>query len=228
MIYPKMLNILSQAYTLSPLRDDLAVTPYQIQKISDPAHLAKRQPPVVTLYWDRNGHIKAVFKMHISWIVAQVLQYEGVNLAQSVMGALRAHAMVYGETETAISQGATWASQLGTNWRNILDEYGGQATIGILIKLRPAVLSDENTTRILQLLQAWFNLSGYSEFAVEVQDASRAGIDGGNRIERRSLTERQTVEARSDSKFCKPTIQNWQFVLTPGKLDTLLAPLITC
>ena len=82
MIYPKMLNILSQAYTMPPLRDDLAVLPYQIQKISDPAHLAKRQSPTAILYWDRHGNIKAVFSMQISFILAQILENEGVNLAE--------------------------------------------------------------------------------------------------------------------------------------------------
>ena len=130
--------------------------------------------------------------------------------------------------EDVILEEASWASQLGANWRDILDQYGGQVTIGILVRLRPAVRSDWNTSLVLHLMQAWFNIAGYTAFSQEVRDARRGGMEVGNRIERRSLTERQTVEARSDSKFCKPMIQNWQFVLTPGKLDTLLAPLITC
>ena len=223
-----MLSILSQAYRLPPLRDDLALLPYQTQKFSDPAHLAKRQIHVATLYWDRNGNIKAVFNMQISHVVARVVENEGWNLAQSVGTAFRTYAILTAGLESAIFTGAVWASQLGASWRDILQQRGGSATIGILVILHPALRSYQHTAFVLRLMQFWFELSGYLAFPQEVEDAVRAGNEGGNRIERRAFTERQTVEARSDSKFCKPTIQNWQFVFTPGKLDTLLAPLITC
>ena len=228
MIYPKMLSILSQAYTLPPLRDDLALVPYQIQKFSDPAHLAKRQYPIATLFWDRNGNIKAVFNMQISFLVAQILGNEGVNLAQSVLSAFQSYVTTAAGPAAGIFRGATWASQLGSNWAAIVHQFGGEATISVLVTIRPPLRSYQNTVFILQLMQFWFSLTGYVAFQQEVADATRVGNVPGNRIERHSLTERQTIEARSDSKFCKLMIQNWQFVLTPGKSDTLLAPLITC
>ena len=227
MIYPKMLNILSQAYTLPPLRDDLALS-YQIQNFSDPAHLAKRQYRVATLYWDRNGNIKAVFNMQIGFIVAQILENLGENLGQSVLTALQVYVTMAAGPAAYILDSATWSSQIGRNWRSILREFGGQTTIGVLVRLPPSSQIRWHTILISHLMQAWFTFSGFIAFLEEVEDASLAGNAGIFRIERRSLTERQTVEARSDSKFCKPMIQNWQFVLTPGKLDTLLAPLITC
>lgn len=51
--HPKLLSILSQANTLPPLRADLAVLqhhPYQIQKLTDPSYLIKRQVDIATLY----------------------------------------------------------------------------------------------------------------------------------------------------------------------------------
>ena len=228
MIYSKMLSILSQAYTLPPLRHDLAPLPYQIQKFSDPAPLAKRQTRAAYLYWDQNGNIKAVFNLQISYIVAQVLENSGVNLAQSVLSAFRSYVTTAAGQGAGILDGAVWASQLGTNWAALMQQFGGEATIGVLVTLRPPFRSFQNRVFILQLIQFWFNVCGYRAFQQEVEDAARVGNAVGNRIERPSLTERQTVGARSDSKFCKPTIQNWQYVLTPGRLDTLLAPLITC
>ena len=226
MIYPKMLSILSQAYTLPPLRDDLAPLPYQIQKFSDPAHLAKRPLPIATLYWDQNGNIKAIFKMQITWMVAQILENSGVNLALGVLTAL--HAFAAQAAGPAATLQAQWQGQLGSSWMDILQQYGGQATIGVLVRIAPGVQFDQNTALLLEAMQTWFTLSGYAAVTVRVEDARNVGNAVANRIERPSLTERQTVGARSDSKFCKLTIQNWQFVLTPGKLDTLLAPLITC
>ena len=228
MIYPKMLSILSQAYTLPPLRDDLALLPYQVQKFSDPAHLAKRQYSIATLYWDRNGNIKAVFNVQISFVVAQILRNEGLNLAQSVLTAFRTFVIWAAGSGAGVFGGALWQTQLGNNWPAIIPSVGGQATLGVLVTLRPPLRSFQNTVFVLQLMQFWFHLGGYGSFQQEVADAAIAGTMGGIRTERPSLTERQIVEARSDSEFCKLTIQNWQFVLAPGKLDTLLAPLITC
>ena len=230
MIYSKMLiSILSQAYTLPAHRDDLALLPYQIQKFSDPAHLAKRQDPIATLYWDRNGNIKAIFNIQISFIFAQILGHEGTNLARGVLTALQNFVTTAAGHGAVVLNGAVWGSQMGTNLQSIIQLLGsGQVTIGILVTLRPRVRSYQNTVLILQLMQFWFQLSGYVAVQQEVEDAVRVGNAAENRIERRSLIERQTVEAPRYSKFCKLTIQNWQFVLTPGKPDTLLAPLITC
>lgn len=158
MIYPKMLSILSHAYTLPPHRDDLGVLPYQIQKFSDPSHLVK-QTPIATVYSDRHGNIKAVFNVQVNAIVVQILEHAGLNLARSVLIAFQRYTL--NGPESNILFGAAWSSQLGTNWGAILQEYGGVASLGILVTLRRSAQSMRNTHSVIHEMSLWFALSGY-------------------------------------------------------------------
>ena len=235
MIFSKIPSILSQAYTLVPLRDDLAVLqhdPYQIQRITGPSSLAKRQEPVAYLYWDRShGRIKAIFNLDINFTIAQILGNAGVNLAQSVLNDLRSFGAygprVRGTWPWALG-GAEWAAQLGANWEVMFQRPHGVITVGILITIFPRFRNLSSINLVLDMLRAWFERAGYYTIAVRVQNAARAGEIGSRLREGRSITERQIVGSRSDSKFCSSPIQNWIFVVTPGKLDGLLPPLITC
>ena len=230
MIFPKIPSILSRAYTLSPLRDDLAALqhhPYQIQRITDPSYLAKRQPPAVSLYYDlRFRRIKAVFNLDINFTIARILGNAGVNLAQSVLTDLR-YFGEYGPVPYLL-EGAAWAAQLGSDWEAMLQRPHGVVTVGIMITLNSRFRSKSCTNLVLAMLQAWFARVGLDALPVRVYDARHAGEIGPRLREGRSITERQTVGARSDSKFCSSPIQNWIFVVTSGKLDGLLPPLITC
>ena len=231
MIFPKILSILCPALTLPPLRDDLAVPqhhPYQIQRFTDPSSLAKRQIPTATLYWDRLGRIKAVFNLGINIVIANILEQQGINLAQSVLSELNQFADSGAVPLGDILQGARWAAQLGQNWQEILQRSRGEVTVGILIE-RTRDYSEQYTYLVLNLLVHWFHQNGFASYAVPVVNAARAGeVWPGNGIKERSITERQTVEARTASKFCQAPIQNWPFVLAAGELDKLLIPLITC
>ena len=230
MIFPKIPSILSQAYTLSPLRDDRAVLqhhPYQIPRITYPLYLAKRQPPVASLYYDcRGGNVKAVFNLDINFIIAQILGHADVNLAQSIITDLRR----FGEHGPAsyLVQRAAWHAQLGADWEIMLQRPHGVITVGILITLDIRFQSFRFVNQILDMLRAWFERGGYDAIAVRPPNAVLAGVVGASVREGRSITERQTVGARSDSKFCISPIQNWIFVVMPGNLDGLLPPLITC
>ena len=230
MTFPKILSILSQAYTLPPLRDHLAVLqhhPYQIQKFTAPSSLAKRQYPVATLYWDTQGRIKAIFNMNINYLVVQVLENAGMNLAQSVLTELQRYAE-YNEPEVNFFRRATWAAQLGLNWMENFQRPHGVVTIGIYVRLASRRRTIRRTSLILGIMQQWFDQSGYGVWIQQVPTVEGIGQVGANLMEGRSITERETVGARSDSKFCNLRIQNWPFVFTPGKVDPLLAPLITC
>ena len=232
MIFSKILGILSPAHTLPPLRDDLAVPqhhPYQIPGLTDPSYLAKRQIPTAILYWDQQGRVKAVFKLGINFIIADILEHQGINLAQSVLSELNQFADSGAVPLFGILQGAVWAAQLGENWQEILQRSRGEVTVGILITRTSSYLSERCTYLMLNLLVNWFQQNGFMSYAVPVPNAARAGNMGPrDGIEERSITERQTVEARTASKFCQAPIQNWPFVLAAGELDKLLIPLITC
>ena len=232
MIFPKILNILSPAHSLPPLRDDLAVPqhhPYQIQRFTDSSSLAKRQIPTATLYWDRRGRIKAVFKLSINFIVASILEHQGINLAQSVLSELNQFAYSGTMPVGPILEGAVWAAQLGENWQEILQRSSGEVTVGILIRRNGSYCSRRCTSVMLSLLQTWFQQNGFASQRVPVLDAAMAdNVGPRDGIGERSITERQTVEARTLSKFCQAPIQNWPFVLAAGELDKLLIPLITC
>ena len=137
MTFPKILSILSQAYTLPPLRDHLAVLqhhPYQIQKFTAPSSLAKRQDPVANLYWDRKGRIKAIFNLNISYTIVQILENLGMNLAQSVLTELERYAEHF-EPEPYFFREANWAAQLGLNWREIFQRPHGVVTIGVSVRM---------------------------------------------------------------------------------------------
>ena len=232
MIFSKILSILSPAHTLPPLRDDLAVPqhhPYQMPRLADPSYLAKRQIPTACLYWDRQGRIKAVFKLSIDFIVGDILEHQAINLAHSVLSELVQ--FVYSDTVPVgpILTGAAWAAQLGENWQEMIQRSRGEITVGILITRTQRYYSRQCTYLMLSLLEYWFAQYGFGSYAVPVQDAARAGNVGPrDGIEELSITERQTVEARTVSKFCQAPMQNWPFVLAAGELDKLLIPLITC
>ena len=154
-----------------------------------------------------------------------------MNLAHSVLADLR-HFGEYGSlvpgTAAYVLQGAQWAAQLGADWEVMFQGPHGVVTVGILITLQYRFRSMSCTNNVLNMLRAWFERAGYDAITVRVRNAARAGEIGPRLREGRSITERQTVGARSDSKFCSSPIQNWIFVVTPGKLDGLLPPLITC
>ena len=232
MSFPKILSILSPAHTLPPLRDDLAVPQhhsYQIPRLTDPSYLAKRQNPTATLFWDQRGRIKAVFKLSISSITASILEQQGINLAQSVLSELNRFAISGTVPVGNILQRAVWRAQLGENWQEVLQRSGGEVTIGILIIRYQSYRSRRCTSIVLSLLQTWFFQNGFASDIVPVINAALAGNVGPNDgIEERSITEKQTVEARTASKFCQAPIQNWPFVLAAGELDKLLIPLIAC
>ena len=230
MTFPKILSILSQVYTLPPLRDHITVLqhhPYQIQKFTSPSSLAKRQIPVATLYWDGQGRIKAIFNLDINYIVVQILENAGVNLAQSVLTGLQRY-VEYLEPEANIFTHAIWAAQLGLNWRENFQRPHGVVTMGVNLRMAPGFRRYRHVFFVVDVIRQWLAQSGY---AVWIQRVPRADIVGqmeANVMEGRSITERETIGARSDAKFCNLPIQNWPFMLTPGKVDLLLAPLITC
>ena len=229
MIFPQILSILSHAYTLPPLRHDLAVLqhhPYQIQSFTDPSYLAKRQIEVASVYWDRVGKIKAVFNININFVVAQMLENAGINLAQSVLTELQQYA--WNSPANNLLRGSRWGAQLGTNWEVIRQQPYGVVTVGILFKAHVRFQAQRYRNILIQMILDWLYQSGYGSAAIQVSDAAHTGEVGANPRERRSITERQIFGARSDSKFCKAPIQNWPFVFTPGKLEKLLEPLITC
>ena len=230
MTFPKILSILSQAYTLPPLRDHLAVLqhhPYQIQEFTAPSSLAKRQYPVATLYWDKQGRIKAIFNLDINHIVVQIMESAGMNLAQSVLAEFQRY-MEYNEPEADFLTRAVWGAQLGLNWRENFQLPHGVVTIGVAVRLPRGARWLRYTDIILRIMQQWFAQSGYYAMIQQVPRVEGVGQVGANLMEGRSITERETVGARSDSKFCNLRIQNWPLVFTPGKVDPLLAPLITC
>lgn len=90
-IFPKILSILSQIYTLPTLQDDSTVLqhhPYQIQRL-ETSYLAKRNGPIATVYWDASGAIKTIFNMDINIRIVQLLAWSGVSLAHSVLADCR-------------------------------------------------------------------------------------------------------------------------------------------
>ena len=230
MIFPQILSVLSQAYTLPPpLRDDLAVLqhhPYQIQEFTDPSYLAKREDPVATLFWDRYGNIKAIFNANIYYTGVDIFRYSGFSLAQSILTEFIEY--VTHEPESHMVVGALFSSQLGREWAQMIQEPHGVVTIGILITLSQPFSTTRCITLIMATMQRWFAQHGRTVINKRVENAVRAGNVGENLIEGHSITEKQTVGSRSDSKFCELLIQNWPFVFTPGELDKLLPPLITC
>ena len=230
MIFPKILSILFQAYTLpSPPKDDLAVLqhhPYHIEKSTDPSDLAKRQTTVATLYWDQKGNIKAIFNVNVYFIGADIFRYTGVSLAQSILAEFQEY--MANEPEDFMILGPTLASQIGREWRLMFQRPHGVVTIGILFRTRRLFRTLRSINLVLSSMQRWFARSGYPTIVAQVVNAALAGNVGENLMERGSITENQTVGARDESKFCELLIQNWPFVFTPGKLDSLLAPLITC
>ena len=230
MMFLKILSILFQAYTLPPpIRDDLAVLqhhPYQIEKSTDPSDLAKRQTPVATLYWDGRGNIKAIFNVNVYYIGADIFRYAGVSLAQSILTGFQEY--MANEPEARMIAWPNLASQIGREWRLMFQRPHGAVTVGILVKTLSNYRRYHHMELVLASMQRWFARSGYIAIAHKVANAVLAGNVGENLTDESSITENQTVGARSDSKFCELLIQNWPFVFTPGKLDSLLALLITC
>ena len=230
MMFPKILIILFQAYMLSPpLRDDLAVLqhhPYQIEKSTDPSDLAKRQASVATLYWDERGNIKAIFNVNVYYIGADIFRHAGFSLAQSILTEFQEY--MANEPEAYIIAWQHFASQIGHEWSLMIQRPHGVVTIGILLKTRARFHARRFIILVLSSMQRWFARSGYNAITERVENARLTGNVGENLTERRAIIENQSVAARSDSKFCELLIQNWPFVFTPGKLDSLLAPLIIC
>ena len=230
MMFPKILSILFQAcMPPPPVRDDLAVLqhhPYKIEKSTDNSDLAKRQDPVATLYFDARGNIKAIFNVNVYYIGADIFRYAGVSLAQSILTEFQEY--MANEPEGSWIIGHRCASQIGREWRLMFQRPHGVVTVGIVVKLRSQYRSYRCVLRVLSSMQRWFARSGHIAITERVRDATLAGNVGESLTERRSITENQTAGALSDSKFCELLIQNWPFVFAPGKLDSLLAPLITC
>lgn len=134
-----MLSISSQAYTLPPLREDPAVLqnhPYQIQKFTDPSYLPKGQLPVVNVYWDTIGNIKAIFNVRIDFIGADVFRYAGFSLAQSILTEIEEY-LANTPNNKNMLRGAKFAAQIGREWERMFQRPHGQVTIGILITLPP-------------------------------------------------------------------------------------------
>lgn len=225
-----LLNILSRAKTLPPIRGDLAILqhhPYPIQRFTDPSYLAKRQVPVATLYYDIHGNIKAIFNLEITHMIVQILGNAGVDLGRSVLAEFQEYLENSAPVPTYFA-GAFWAAQLGYNWRAILQRPNGDVTIGLLVRLDRTFRTVSRTRFVLDMMKQWFAQSGYIAITQLVQNAEEAGQEEPISKEGSSITKRQIVKARSDSKFCKLSIQNWPFVFKPGKVDKLEAPFITC
>ena len=230
-VFPKILSLLSQIYTLPTLRDDQH-HPYQIQRLEDRAsspYLVKRDGAIATLYWDASGAIKAIFNMDINYEVAEILSRSGVNLALSVL--TDCHAFMDNRLSPAffMLDGAKWRAQLGNQWRNILRRPHGVTTLAITIVLHPQMSTPEFLTVVLTTLQQWLTQGGNYVNVVQVQNAQDAGNALANQVGgRSSLIEERAFGEPGNSRFCKSPIQNSPAVFTVGTLASLLTPPITC
>lgn len=142
--------------------------------------------------------------MDINYVVLQILENAGVNLALSVLSELEQY--IENSALSDIPPTAEWGAQLGLNWRDILQRPHGVVTVGIFLTLGHMHRGDRVRRLVLYKMQQWFALSGYQSITQKVQNARIVGQTVPTPINERSITERQSVEAHSDSKFGKLTI----------------------
>ena len=236
MIFPKILSISSQIYTLPALQDDLTALqhhPYQTQRLENSpssSYLAKRDDdPVGTVFWDAHGVIKAIFNMDINSEIAQIFERSGTNIARNVMAECERYMLNAPGIVSVYLELSSWAAQLGTYWVKIRRRPKAVISIAIVIQLQAHWSAPVHIESVLEVLQQWFTQGGNAVLVEQVPSARDAGNAPGNQmVDERSIIEEQTLGDRSNSRFCDSPVQNSPFVFTAGTLDTLLKPLITC
>ena len=229
MIFLKILSILSQTYTLPPLRDDLAVLQHQpcrIETPENPSYLAKRSFPIANMYYDKRGHVKVIFKVQATFAILSLVGRSSMGLAQCILS--ECQLWMLNAPRPDVLAGAVWAAQVGSEWPGIIERSFGDGTMAILLTLRPLWLTQPGVDHVLGLLQQWFGRIGYDTTVDLVSHALDVCNARGNPVQGNSITERQTFGDLSDSKYCKAPIQNWPFVFMPGEMNVLLPPVIRC